>query len=241
MDINQKGTFLNDDEYEIEILPEDYSKYDMSFKIIVIGDQGVGKTCLTKQAIKKEFQEFYMATVGFEFLTFNLAIGDEVIKLQIWDTCGQEAYKSLITNFYRNSSLALILYAINDKDSFEHAQKWLDDLKEQANKNVRVFLVGNKSDLEEERVISKKEGEKFKEDKKLDKFMETSAKTGENAQYALVEAAKLLYKDYKKVQQDLANRGGQDNQNNQQVNKLELKEERNIEEIRTKKKCCLLN
>ena len=240
MDINQEAIPVNDDEYNIEILPENYSKYDISFKIIAIGDHGVGKTCLTSKAVRNQFIELTTTTVGFDFLTFNLAINNNIINLQIWDTCGQEVYRSVIRNFYRDSSLALILYAINDKDSFEHAQKWLDDLKEQANKNVRVFLVGNKSDLEEERVISKKEGEKFKEDKKLDKFMETSAKTGENAQYALVEAAKLLYKDYKKVQQDLANRGGQDNQNNQQVNKLELKEERNIEQIKTKK-CCLYN
>ena len=207
MDANQKGIPIQDDEFNIELLPEDYAQYDISFKIIVIGDSGVGKSCLTTQAVRNNFEEFYTATVGFEFLTFNMRINNNVLKLQIWDTCGQEVYKSLISNFYRNSSLALILYAINNQDSFIHAETWLNDLKNQANPNVRVFLVGNKSDLENERVISKEQGEKFKEEKKLDKFIETSAKTGENARGALLEAAKLLYKDYLKAKQTLANGG----------------------------------
>ena len=204
MDTNAKGIPVNDDEFNIELLPEDFAQYDISFKIIVIGDSGVGKSCLTTQAVRNNFEEFYTATVGFEFLTFNMKINNNVLKLQIWDTCGQEVYKSLISNFYRNSSLALILYAINNKDSFQHAENWLNDLKSQANPNVRVFLVGNKCDLEKERVISKEEGEKFKEEKKLDKFIETSAKTGENARGVLLDAAKMLYKDYLKAKQKLA-------------------------------------
>ena len=222
MDTEQKGIPLNDDEFNMELLPEDFAQYDISFKIIVIGDSGVGKSCLTTQAVRNNFQEFYQATVGFEFLTFNLRINNNVVKLQIWDTCGQEVYKSLISNFYRNSSLALILYAINNRDSFKHAENWLNDLKNQSNPNVRVFLVGNKSDLENERVVTKEEAEQFKNEKKLDKFIETSAKTGENARSALLEAAKLLYKDYLKAKQDLKN-DGEDGDNGQKGNKLERK------------------
>ena len=232
MDTNQKGIPVQDDEFNIELLPEDFAQYDISFKIIVIGDSGVGKSCLTTQAVRNNFEEFYTATVGFEFLTFNMRINNNVLKLQIWDTCGQEVYKSLISNFYRNSSLALILYAINNRDSFLHAETWLNDLKNQANPNVKVFLVGNKSDLENERVISKEEGEKFKEEKKLDRFIETSAKTGENARSALLEAAKLLYKDYLKAKQNLAN--GEDVDENNKGNKLERKPEKN----KNKKGCC---
>ena len=219
MDTNQKGIPVLDDEFNIELLPEDFAQYDISFKIIVIGDSGVGKSCLTTQAVRNNFEEFYTATVGFEFLTFNMRINNNVLKLQIWDTCGQEVYKSLISNFYRNSSLALILYAINNKDSFQHAETWLNDLKNQANPNVKVFLVGNKSDLENERVVSKEEGERFKEEKKLDRFFETSAKTGENARSALLEAAKLLYKDYLKAKQVLAE-NGQSDDGNQKGDKL---------------------
>ena len=233
MDTEQKGIPLNDDEFNMELLPEDFAQYDISFKIIVIGDSGVGKSCLTTQAVRNNFEEFYQATVGFEFLTFNLRINNNVVKLQIWDTCGQEVYKSLISNFYRNSSLALILYAINNRDSFKHAENWLNDLKNQSNPNVRVFLVGNKSDLENERVVTKEEAEQFKNEKKLDKFIETSAKTGENARSALLEAAKLLYKDYLKAKQDLKN-DGEDGDNGQKGNKLERK--KNPE--KSQKKCC---
>jgi len=232
MDANQKGIPINDDEFNIELLPEDFAQYDISFKIIVIGDSGVGKSCLTTQAVRNNFEEFYQATVGFEFLTFNLRINNNVVKLQIWDTCGQEVYKSLISNFYRNSSLALILYAINNKESFQHAENWLNDLKNQSNPNVRVFLVGNKCDLEDQRVISKEDGERFKIEKKLDKFIETSAKTGENARSALLEAAKLLYKDYLKVKENLG--GACDTKNDDQKgDKLERKKP-----TKPGKKCC---
>ena len=96
-----------EEEYKIELLPEDYPQYDLSFKLIFIGDSSVGKSCLTTKAVKNNFEEYYQATVGFEFLTFNMKVNDKVIKLQIWDTCGQEIYKSLVTSFYRNSSLAI--------------------------------------------------------------------------------------------------------------------------------------
>ena len=230
MDANIKGIPVNDDEFNIELLPEDYAQYDISFKVIVIGDSGVGKSCLTTQAVRNNFEEFYTATVGFEFLTFNMRINNNVLKLQIWDTCGQEVYKSLISNFYRNSSLALILYAINNSDTFKHAETWLHDLKSQANPNVRVFLVGNKSDLEDERVVTKEEGERFKEEKKLDRFIETSAKTGENAQGVLLEAAKLLYKDYLKAKKNFANEGETDNQKGDRLERKKPKQ--------PGKKCC---
>ena len=229
MDPNMKGTPIEDDEFKIELLPDDFPQYDLSFKLIVIGDSSVGKSCLTAQAVRNNFIEFYQATVGFEFLTFNLRINTKIIKLQIWDTCGQEVYKSLISNFYRNCSLALIVYAINNRNSYEHAESWLNDLKNQSNPNVRVFLIGNKCDLEKERLVSKEEGETFKEQKKLDRFIETSAKTGENARIVMVEADKILYKDYLKAKQDLSNED-----DNQKGDKLEMK---NNNKNRGKK-CC---
>ena len=197
------------------MLPEDYPQYDLSFKLIFIGDSGVGKSCLTTKAVKNNFEEYYQATVGFEFLTFNMKVNDKVIKLQIWDTCGQEIYKSLISNFYRNSSLAVLIYAIDNKESFNHAENWLNDLKSQANPDVRIFLVGNKADLEEDRKVSREEGEKYKEDQHLDLFMEASAKTGHNARNVLVEAAKILYKDYLKFDENNKN----DNDDNVKIKK----------------------
>ena len=200
--MSTSDTSSNEEDYKIEMLPEDYPQYDLSFKLIFIGDSSVGKSCLTTKAVKNNFEEYYQATVGFEFLTFNMKVNDKVIKLQIWDTCGQEIYKSLISNFYRNSSLAVLVYAIDNKESFNHTENWLNDLKSQANPDVRIFLVGNKADLEEERKVPKEEGEKYKEDQHLDLFMETSAKTGHNARNVLIEAAKILYKDYLKFDEN---------------------------------------
>ena len=98
---------------EYEILPDDYPKYDLSFKIIIIGNSGVGKSCLSVKATKNIFENNYLATVGFEFFNFNIKLEERVIRLQIWDTCGQEIYRSLITSFYHSSSLAILVYAIN--------------------------------------------------------------------------------------------------------------------------------
>ena len=219
-----------EEDYKIELLPEDYPQYDLSFKLIFIGDSSVGKSCLTAKAVKNNFEEYYQATVGFEFLTFNMKVNDKVIKLQIWDTCGQEIYKSLISNFYRNSSLAVLVYAIDNKESFNHVENWLNDLKSQANPDVRIFLVGNKADLEEDRKIKKEEGEKYKEDQHLDLFMETSAKTGHNARNVLVEAAKILYKDYLKFDE---NNKKDDPKNNAGGGKKLI-----VKEKKEKKGCC---
>ena len=205
MSTSENTASSSSDEFTIEYLPEDYPQYDLSFKLIFIGDSGVGKSCLTTKAVKNNFEEYYQATVGFEFLTFNMKVNDKVIKLQIWDTCGQEIYKSLISNFYRNSSLAVLIYAIDNKESFNHAENWLNDLKSQANPDVRIFLVGNKADLEDDRKVPKEDGERYKEEQHLDLFMETSAKTGHNARNVLVEAAKILYKDYLKFDENNKN------------------------------------
>ena len=183
-------------DFSYDILPESYNQYDLSFKLIIIGDSGVGKSCLTSKATKNIFEEDYNATIGFEFFTFNIRLYGKVIKLQIWDTCGQELYRSLITNFYRNSSLAIIVYNVTDRSTFENIDLWFKELRSHSSPNVKVFLIGNKIDLEDERKVQTDEGERFVETYKIDKFLETSARTGFNAKNLFIEAAKLLYDDY---------------------------------------------
>jgi small GTP-binding protein len=102
-----------DQNLHVEILTEDVSDYDLTFKLIVVGDSGVGKSCLSVRATKQLFESNYSATVGFEFFSIFIKVNDQVLKLQIWDTCGQEIYRSLISNFYRNCSLALMVFAID--------------------------------------------------------------------------------------------------------------------------------
>ena len=195
MDFNLKNL-------EYKILPEDYSKHDLSFKVIVIGDSGVGKSCITTKASKNIFEEIYTATIGFEFLTFNVKINNKIIKLQIWDTCGQELYRSLITNFYRNASFAVLVYAINSKASFCNIEMWLKELRTHSNPDVKIILLGNKVDLEDYREISKEKGELYAKNNNIVKFYESSAKKGINVQSTFVEIAYILYKDYQKYSDD---------------------------------------
>ena len=184
--------------YHCEVLGEEQSKYDLSFKMILIGDSGVGKSALSIKAARDDFQEYYNATVGFEFLSFHVKINDTIIRLQIWDTCGQEAYKSLISSFFKSSSLAVIVYSIDNADSFQHVSFWLNEVKNQSNPGVRLFLIGNKLDLQDKREVSLEQGQQLSDEHKFDLFMESSAKTGENAQQVFVKAAEILYEDHLK-------------------------------------------
>ena len=210
-------------DFKYEILPDDFLQYDLSFKIIVIGDSGVGKSCLTNRATTNLFEDTYSATVGFEFLSFNVKINEKVVKLQIWDTCGQELYRSLITNFYRNSSLAIIVYAINSKDSFENIEMWLRELRTHSNPDAKVFLIGNKIDLENERKITREQGENFAKTNKLHLFLESSAKTGFNAKKVFIKAAKVLYDEhlkYKNIEDNASQNSGEQNEGGDTVEKL---------------------
>ncbi len=189
---------MESNDLKVEVMPDDYNQYDLSFKMIVIGDAGVGKSCLTTKAAKGIFDETYSATVGFEFLTFNVKLNDKVIKLQIWDTCGQEIYRSLISSFYRNASLAMMVYSIDSKESFIHIETWLKEVKLQSNPDIKIFLIGNKADLEEQREVKLEQAKLYKNENDIHYFCETSAKNGLNAQEVFIEAAKLLYKEHLK-------------------------------------------
>ena len=241
---NKNNKDNNNLDFKYEILPEDQINFDLSFKIIVIGDSGVGKSCLTNNAVKNIFDDAYNATVGFEFFTFNVKINNKVIKLQIWDTCGQELYRSLITNFYRNSSLAIMVYAINSKESFEDIEMWLRELRTHSNPDAKVFLIGNKIDLEAQRVVKKEQGEQFCKDNKLNLFMESSAKTGLNAQNIFIQAAKTLFDDYNKYKDNVNYvEEQQDISREQSINSIQYQNEINRKRIENRQKknqggCC---
>jgi small GTP-binding protein len=194
---SQKKTdsFINKSR-DIEILPETTDKCDLSFKIIIIGDSFVGKSSLANKAVKNKFDELYSATLGFDYFSFFVKIDGKILKLQIWDTCGQEIYQSLITNFYRNSSLAIMIYAINNRSSFEHIDNWLKAIKINSNPDAKIFLIGNKADLEDEREVTYEEAENYANELDFSKFFEASAKSGLNAQKIFIEAANILYEDY---------------------------------------------
>ena len=186
---------------------EETGKYDLSFKIVIIGDSGVGKSCLINRAAKGKFTSDYSPTLGFEFVSFTIKIEEKIVRLQMWDTCGQEAYRSLITNFYRNSALAIMVYSIDSRESFINIAQWLKEVKINSNPDVKIILIGNKCDLENERSVNLEEAQKFKEENGIIYLEETSAKTGLNTKKVLEEAAKILYNEHKNYMLRVKNKG----------------------------------
>ena len=197
-DINYKNLINYQPNMKIEILDNKIGdKYDINFKIIVIGNSGVGKSCLTLKATQGIFKEEFSSTLGFQFFSFHVKINDKIIKLQIWDTCGQEIYRSLITNFYRSSALALICYSVNDVKSFEEIEIWLKQVKMNSDPDCKVFLIANKIDVPD-RVVTSEQGIECKKDHDFECYMETSAKTGVNVKELFVNCALALYKELPK-------------------------------------------
>lgn len=199
IDINNNNmnlSNLSEDKNNYEILRDFKGKHDFSFKAIIIGDAFVGKSSLINQAIKKQFKTTYAPTLGFDYFVFHIRIKNKIIKLQIWDTCGQEIYKSLVTNFYRNSSVAFMVYAINDRNSFEHIDNWLKEIKYNSSPDTKIFLIGNKCDLINERKVTYEEGLNYSNNYEFNGFYEVSAKTGEKTEEIMIKAAKALYDDY---------------------------------------------
>ena len=204
-EINFNNLILKNKNYKIEILDEYHKNYDLNFKIILIGNIGVGKSNLSLKATKGIFLEEYTSTVGFEFYCFNVKVDDKIIKLQIWDTCGQEAYRSLIKNFYRNASLAIIVYSVEDLQSFNDINIWLKQVKTYGTSSCKIFLIGNKIDTNE-RQVSTEQGIKCKNDFFFDCFMETSAKDGINTRELFVNCATVLYEENQNLMSQSNNR-----------------------------------
>ena len=186
--------------YKAEILnirDDSELQVSLTFKIIIIGNSGVGKTSITNNAVKSVFFESYKATVGVEIFSLFVKVNNIIIKLQIWDTCGQEIYRSLISNFYRNSSMAIIVYSIDKKDSFKDIELWIKELRIHSSPDIKIILIGNKADLDYKREVTYEEGAEYLEDERIMSFYETSAKTGDNVKKLFEEIAIELYKDYR--------------------------------------------
>ena len=222
-----------------EVLSDDFPNFDLSFKLILVGDSGVGKSCLSIKASRNYFEDFYSPTVGFEFLTFNVKVQDKAVKLQIWDTCGQEVYRSLISSFYRSASLAIIVYSIDNENSFNNIEKWLNDIKSQSSPDVKIFLIANKVDLADKRKVTREAGQNFASAHNVSFFTETSAKTGLNVQNVFIEAAKVLYLQYEEIKNRISRPGSWSGLNNieEDHNKIVMENE-DEESGKSLKKCC---
>ncbi|XP_060636048.2 ras-related protein Rab-2B isoform X1 [Anolis sagrei] len=180
--------------------------YAYLFKYIVIGDSGVGKSCLLLQFTDKRFLSSHNLTVGVEFGSRMITINDKKIKLQIWDTAGQESFRSIARSYYRGAAGALLVYDITKRDTFNHLQSWLEDTRKNSSSHIVIVLIGNKSDLENQRVVQKEEGEAFAREHGM-VFLETSARTATNVEEAFLCIAKGIYRKILQGQFDLSSEG----------------------------------
>ena len=140
-----------------------------------MGDQSVGKTSIITRFMYDTFDSTYQATIGIDFLSKTMYLDDRTVRLQLWDTAGQERFRSLIPSYIRDSSVAVVTYDVTNRKSFENCSKWIDDVRTERGQNVIIVMVGNKTDLEEDRLVSAEEAEKLASE--LDVMqIETSAK-----------------------------------------------------------------
>lgn len=153
--------------------------YNYLVKYIIIGDASVGKSNLVLRFVQDDFKDGYNATIGVEFGAKNLTINDQVFRVHIWDTGGQECFRSITRNYYQNAAACLVVYDITNRDTFRSCQSWIDECQNLTQKNVVIVLVGNKCDLETERKVNTDEGQQLADENNI-LFYETSAKTGEN-------------------------------------------------------------
>lgn len=171
---------------------QDSSNYSYLFKFIIIGDEAVGKTCLLLQFTDKRYRTTHQVTVGVEFGSRTVDIAGTQIKLQCWDTAGQDRFRSIIRSYYRGAAGALLVYDITRRDSFEHVSQWLQEARANADPELIIALVGNKNDKASERQVSYEEGQSFAQRYGL-YFLETSAVTGHNVEEAFTVTTRLVH------------------------------------------------
>lgn len=189
--------------------------YSNLYKILIVGDANAGKTSILDQFTNGSFDGAYISTIGIDFNVKTVTIKDDIkVKLQIWDTCGQERFKALTRSYYRNANAIIIVYDITSPKSFENAKHWIKETELYVDSDVLCVLVGNKSDLYENRKIQYFEGHKLAEEKQL-QFFETSAKYDSNIETVFDFIGHMLYDTEKKRK------------------KVEKTKERSL-----KKKCC---
>eukprot|EP00730_Choanoeca_flexa_P013313 TRINITY_DN5184_c0_g1_i2.p1 TRINITY_DN5184_c0_g1~~TRINITY_DN5184_c0_g1_i2.p1 ORF type:complete len:207 (+),score=45.76 TRINITY_DN5184_c0_g1_i2:122-742(+) len=161
------------------------------FKLVFLGEQSVGKTSLITRFMYDSFDNTYQATIGIDFLSKTMYLEDRTVRLQLWDTAGQERFRSLIPSYIRDSSVAVVVYDITNRNSFQQTSKWIDDVRAERGQDVVIMLVGNKTDLTDKRQVSIEEGEaKAKELNVM--FIETSAKAGHNVKQLFRRVAAAL-------------------------------------------------
>lgn len=166
--------------------------YDYLFKLVLIGDSGVGKSNLLSRFTRNEFSLESKSTIGVEFATRSIHVDDKIIKAQIWDTAGQERYRAITSAYYRGAVGALLVYDVSRQVTFENVQRWLKELRDHTDANIVIMLVGNKADLRHLRAVSMEDAKAFAEKENIF-FMETSALESMNVENAFTEVLSQIY------------------------------------------------
>lgn len=167
--------------------------YDYLFKVVLIGDSGVGKSNLLSRFTRNEFNLESRSTIGVEFATRSVQLDGKIIKAQIWDTAGQERYRAITAAYYRGAVGALLVYDIAKRLSYENVERWLQELRDHADRNIVIMLVGNKCDLRHMRALPVEEGRMFAERNRLS-FIETSALDCTNVDVAFQNIIAEIYR-----------------------------------------------
>ena len=220
------------------------SNYNFLLKYIIIGDPSVGKSNLLMKFAHNKFTEEYQATIGVEFGAKNIEINNKIYRIQIWDTAGQENFRSITRAYYKNSVCAMVVYDITRKESFDHIVNWIEDVHNQSPKTITIVLIGNKIDLEDKRAVSYDEGNDFAIKNGII-FTETSAKSGEGVEEIFKKSAEEIENKIKQNYYDLnSETSGIKIGNNEKFNKNRSKGKTNNNEVKLgqgskeKKRCC---
>ena len=214
--------------------------FDYLLKFIVIGDSSVGKSNIISKYKENKFDEKGQPSIGVQFIAKNVVIENTTFRLQVWDTAGQETFRSMTRIYYKNSSCAFIVYDITEKESFNHVESWISECKKIAPETVLLVLIGNKSDLNESREVSYEEGLKFAEKNKM-LFFETSAKNGVNIENIFKKSVENISNNIKEGKYDLTDDacGIKICKNEKNINIEEFDYESTIpKKVTKKKKCC---
>lgn len=175
--------------------------YDFLFKLLLIGDSGVGKTCVLFRFSEDAFNSTFISTIGIDFKIRTIELDGKKIKLQIWDTAGQERFRTITTAYYRGAMGIMLVYDITNDKSFENIKNWIRNIEEHASSDVEKMVLGNKCDMEDRRLVSKERGTQLATEYGI-KFMETSAKASINVEEAFFTLARdIKLKMDKKLEQ----------------------------------------
>ena len=208
------------------------SEGECMYKLVIIGESGVGKSNLLLRFTRNEFEPEKKFTIGVEFATRTIEHDGKVIRAQIWDTAGQEKYRAITDAYYRGAEGALVVYDVSKKDTFTSVERWLQELKNGCDSDIVIMIVGNKADLTQEREVNENEGVEFAQKQKAF-FIETSALDGTNVEKAFSDILIQIYK---------RKNNGVKKEENVETSKPKVEDKVDIGKPQTKdesgKKCC---